>query len=217
VTIDVYFHVLAPGVGDEAILAQLDVLQAAYASTRFSFQLAATGGILRPTDFPAEWLTASPDSTAEQQMKSALHQGSANDLNVYVTQPGGGLLGWATFPWWYSSAPSDDGVVVLDASLPGGSAAPYNLGDTLTHEVGHWLGLYHTFQGGCRGGDSVSDTAPERSAAYGCPVNRDSCRGGGYDPIHNFMDYTDDACMYEFTPLQAQRGSDAWDAYRAVN
>jgi pregnancy-associated plasma protein-A len=216
-SISVYFHVINKGSGiangdvpDSQITAQINVLNAAYAGSNFSFVFAGTN---RTTN--ATWYTAGPGSQAEAQMKIALHQGGEKTLNIYTNNPGGGLLGWATFPWNYSSSPTNDGVVILYSSLPGGSAVPYDLGDTATHEVGHWLGLYHTFQGGCsKSGDYVSDTPPERSPAYGCPAGRDSCKQGGLDPIHNFMDYSDDGCMYEFSGGQAARMQGMWTTYR---
>jgi hypothetical protein len=136
-------------------------------------------------------------------MKASLAIDPANTFNVYTSNPGGGLLGWATFPWYYPESDSQHGVVILYSSVPGGSAFPFNEGDTLTHETGHYLGLFHTFQGGCRRpGDYLPDTAAERTSTSGCPVNKDTCPWGDVDPIHNFMDYSDDACMYEFTPNQ---------------
>ncbi|MEJ7599285.1 MAG: zinc metalloprotease [Kofleriaceae bacterium] len=216
--INVYFHVINKGTGisngdvpDSQIASQISVLNAAFASTGWSFNLVQT---TRTTN--ATWFGTCDSSTTERAIKTALRQGSADDLNLYSCNPGGGLLGWATFPSSYTSSPSLDGVVMLYSSVPGGSAAPYNLGDTATHEIGHWMGLYHTFQGGCNGsGDQVSDTPAEKSAAFGCPVGRDTCRNkAGLDPIRNFMDYTDDSCMNTFSAGQDARMDAQFTTYR---
>jgi hypothetical protein len=149
-------------------------------------------------------------------MKSALRRGGAETLNIYSCNPGSGLLGWATFPSWYEGDPLSDGVVILDQSVPGGNAAPYDEGDSATHEVGHWLGLYHTFQGGCAlPGDSVGDTPAEADAAFGCPAaSTNTCPSAGRDPVKNFMDYVDDACMFEFSKGQSNRMDKQYTRYR---
>ena len=223
VTIGVYFHVVNKGEGiangdvpTKWLRNQLDVLNAAYAgadpsaqptsaNTPFRFALV---GVDRTTN--AAWFNAGIGSAEEREMKTALHIGGADTLNFYVTNAGGVYLGWATFPFWYAGDPSMDGVVVLYSSLPGGDCCEprvYNQGDTGTHEVGHWLGLFHTFQGGCAAvyNDFVADTPAERKPAFGCPVGLDTCPGAGLDPIENFMDYSEDSCMYQFTTGQSAR------------
>ncbi|PTL81417.1 zinc metalloprotease [Vitiosangium sp. GDMCC 1.1324] len=218
VNVNVYWHVINNGttvalgnITDAQIASQISVLNAAYANTPFRFTLVSTDRTTNST-----WYTSS-GGASEKKMKAALRKGGAGDLNVYSNNMGGGLLGWATFPSSYASQPSLDGVVILYSSLPGGTAAPYNEGDTATHEIGHWLGLYHTFQGGCTGtGDSVSDTPAEASSAFGCPTGRDTCSGGGLDPITNFMDYTDDSCMNTFTAGQNDRMDSLVAQYRGL-
>jgi hypothetical protein len=214
--IDVYFHVIRNNTGSsgnvsaQQIADQIQVLNDSFAPFGWTFSLAGT-----TVSNNSKWFTAGPGTKNERNMKNALREGTADDLNIYSSNPGGGLLGWATFPSDYNRRPAQDGVVVLFSSLPGGSAAPYNLGDTGTHEVGHWMGLYHTFQGGCSGsGDQVADTPAEASPAFGCPIGRNTCSGPGLDPVTNFMDYTDDACMFEFTSGQDTRMDAQFTTYR---
>ncbi|MFN2507666.1 MAG: zinc metalloprotease [Chthoniobacterales bacterium] len=232
VTVRVFFHVIRKGttvakgnIPVSMLDAQIDVLNQAYAGngpggsgapTPFTFVRA---GITRTTN--ATWYTAGPQTGAELAMKKALHQGSSKDLNLYTNNPGGGLLGWATFPWDFdvggADAPYLDGVVLLNQSLPGGTATPYHEGDTGTHEVGHWMGLFHTFQGGCSAaGDRISDTPAEASPAFGCPPSRNTCPGTGKDPVNNFMDYTDDVCMFQFTAKQSYRADVLCDIHRGL-
>lgn len=225
IDLDVYWHVIAANdtleggnVPDSQIQAQMSVLNGDSARLGIRWILKETTRTLDATWFE----TVGPRTQIQSDMKAALRQGTANTLNIYtvgfVSGSGKGLLGYATFPWDYASNPMDDGVVVLYSSIPGGSSANYNLGRTMTHEVGHWLGLYHTFQGGCTGdGDQVDDTPAEDSPANGCPVNRDTCtEQEGADPVYNFMDYTYDSCMNEFSTGQVERVKWQIRSFRSV-
>ena len=134
---------------------------------------------------------------------------SASYLNLWVCNIGGGILGYAQFP---GGAAATDGVVINYTAFgnTGTAAAPYNKGRTATHEIGHWLNLYHIWgddNGACTGTDNVNDTPNQGSENYGCPTfPHISCSNGpNGDMFMNYMDYTDDACMFMFTAGQNSR------------
>lgn len=215
--IPIYFHVITDGTNGKLtssqINSQISEMNSAYQGTGLSFYLAGS-----ETTVNSNWFNnVNQGTSAERAMKSALRKGGANALNVYTVSFGNsGLLGYATFPWDYNSNPTNDGVVMLWSTYPGGPLTNYNQGKTLVHEAGHWAGLYHVFQGGCTGkGDYVDDTPPQSTATSGCPASQDSCSGGGPDSIHNYMDYSYDACMYDpFSSGQTARISASMSSYR---
>ncbi|TFK29215.1 metalloprotease [Coprinopsis marcescibilis] len=221
-TIDVHFHVIAANdtlqggyLPDSQIQAQVEVLNHDYKSANYAFKLVNTTRTFNETVF----LELFPGTPMDKEIKASLRVGGPQQLNIYSvgfgTANNSFLLGYATFPYEYAAAPEVDGVVVGYSTLPGGSRKDYNGGQTLTHEVGHWFGLYHTFQGGCDGdGDYVDDTAPEATPARGCPIGRDTCPGGDPDPVHNYMDYSIDSCMNEFTQGQGRRMREQLAVYR---
>ncbi len=215
--VKVYFHVIHNGstglLGKSTAEAQMAVLNAAFAGTGIFFTLE---GFDRNTD-NANLFRMSDGSTAEWQAKSLLRRGGRADLNIYTAAPSSGVLGWATQPWEWASNPTDDGVVIDYRTVPGGTADSYNEGDTLVHEVGHWVGLFHTYQGGCTApADSVDDTPAEKSAASGCPTKRNTCPAlPGKDPVKNYMDSTSDACRVQFTADQIDRMNEVMAVYRA--
>ncbi|MEV4674829.1 zinc metalloprotease [Actinomadura sp. NPDC049382] len=219
ITIPVFFHVIHDGqrgnVSTAAINRQIATMNASYggrnggADTRISFALR---GISRSDS--AAWFQ--DPERYEGTYKPMLHQGGKGTLNLYSTYIGGDLLGWSTFPWKYKTDPQMDGVTIHYGSMPGGAIEHFNKGFSATHEVGHWLGLYHTFQDGCGGqGDRVADTPAEREPSNGCPTGKDTCPSPGADPVHNYMDYSYDTCMTSFTAGQGARMHKVWTAYRA--
>lgn len=215
VNIPVYVHVVysnsQQNVSDQQIASQMSVLSNDFRATNndtnqvpsefaglvsdseVNFTLAGT---FRHSNSTSAWSTNDAVKVAYPPVTPSTH------LNIWVCNISGGILGYAQFPGGPSAT---DGVVVLYSSLPGGSAAPYNQGRTLTHEVGHYLNLRHIWgDGRCRQDDFVADTPSSDGPNYGCPsyptVN---CKSN--DMTMNYMDYVDDACMYMFSEGQKVR------------
>eukprot|EP00882_Tetradesmus_deserticola_P000657 GHRQ01000718.1.p1 GENE.GHRQ01000718.1~~GHRQ01000718.1.p1 ORF type:complete len:319 (+),score=138.52 GHRQ01000718.1:277-1233(+) len=221
--IPTYVHIIVSddgtGMGDVAkdvVQKQVQALNQAYATN------AQAAGIQWVFQVQSVVKTTGPDMCDQQNeaaMKAKLRKGSRDALNLYVTDLSAcGLLGYSSWPWdLKKKGLTMDGVVIHYDTLPGGQYRPYNLGRTGIHEIGHWLGLYHTFQNGCSGnGDAVQDTPFCASPSEGCPVHRDTCPQPGQDPVRNFMDYSDDSCMRAFSKGQHGRVEQMWKQYRLM-
>ncbi|KAH8592158.1 extracellular metalloprotease [Bisporella sp. PMI_857] len=219
ITIDTYFHVVARSkslsggyVPPEQLESQLAVLNDNFAPYGFEFNLVST-------DYTINRRWASDGN--ELAMKKALRKGDYKSLNIYFLYNLDDAFGYCYFPTTVEEESDEfyiDGCSILYTTVPGGSATNYNEGKTVTHEVGHWFGLLHTFgSDSCEGsGDEIADTPQQFSASQGCPVGRDSCTElEGLDPIHNYMDYSYDSCYEEFTPNQNTRMLSMYNEYRA--
>ncbi|MCB2186564.1 MAG: hypothetical protein KQJ78_09115 [Deltaproteobacteria bacterium] len=210
--IPVVFHIITAAdgvtgdVSDQRIVDQVQVMNEDF--------LALTGtlgeqGYDTKVEFVLAGITRTANdywfSDATKAFKAALGWDQSRYLNIFTNNTT--LLGYATFPQVEAGAPNDG--VVLTYGCVGGrnnGYGQYDQGRTAVHEVGHYLGLLHTFEGGCAtgytGGDLIQDTSAEETAHYGCTQTY-TCSSP--DPIHNYMDYTNDDCIVMFTPEQANR------------
>jgi len=231
VTIPVVVHVVynttTENISDAQILTQIDVLNKDFAkmnpdaantpsiftasNTNIQFCLASVDPTGASTNGITRTFTSTTAFSTNDAMKNNATGGkSAWDaskyLNIWVCDISGGILGYAQFP---GGSAATDGIVVdyQYFGTIGTSTAPFNLGRTATHEVGHWLNLRHIWGDATCGSDLVADTPTHNTSNGGCPTypHLSTCSGNPVEMTMNYMDYTDDACMYMFSPGQTTR------------
>lgn len=221
VVVNVLYKTAAENISDAQIQSQIDVLNKDFTATNSDFNSTPSlfAGVATNVDITFELVTINRKATTKTSwgtrdaMKKS-KQGGINPtsptttLNLWVCTIGGGILGYAQFP---GGSTATDGVV-CDSKYVGvtsnsGTAYPYNLGRTATHEVGHWMNLRHIWGDTTCGSDLVSDTPTHNTANYGVPVypHLSTCTGTPVEMTMNYMDYTDDRGMYMFTNGQKAR------------
>ncbi|KAI3394373.1 hypothetical protein diail_2839 [Diaporthe ilicicola] len=230
--VDVYFHVTSTEankdrITDDVVDSQFDVLHSTFLTYGFELSLVNVSRIVDEVagkGFYSDDGIEIVDFDAYLAWRTKTRRGGYDALNVYFfTDLNDGISGYCNTPGVVDDGSQSfylDGCWVNGESMPGlgrNETAPPNQGHAAIHEVGHWFGLLHTFQGRlCDGiNDQVADTPAQSGSSRGCPVGRDSCPDlPGLDPIHNFMDYSDDTCTTEFTPGQQERMHQQFDIYR---
>lgn len=181
-----------------------------YLPTEYSATKANVGinfvlqGVVRKSTNKRSWGTN--DAMKKSSTGGINPTSPSNTLNIWVCTLSGGILGYAQFP---GGSLATDGVVILNTGFgtEGTARAPFNLGRTATHEVGHWANLRHIWGDATCGNDQVGDTPPHNTANYGCPAqgHKSTCAGTPNEMWMNYMDYTDDRCMYMFSNGQKDR------------
>lgn len=220
VVVNVVYKTAAQNISQAQIQSQIDVLNedfkalnADYNNTPSIFTGLRSGsvGVSFVLDQVIRKSTNKTSFTTNNGVKKASGGGIAptsptTKLNIWSCNLSGGVLGYAQFP---GGASATDGVVIDDNAFGrvGTVSAPFNKGRTATHEVGHWMNLRHIWGDATCGSDLVSDTPPHNTANYGCPTypHRSTCTGTPVEMTMNYMDYTDDACMYMFSAGQKSR------------
>lgn len=220
VVVNVLYRTAAENVSAAQIQSQIDVLNADFAATNADynstpayFQSVRSGDtkvrfvldqVIRKSTKKSSWRT---DNSMKSSARGGIDPTSpSNKLNLWVCNMSGGILGYAQFP---GGSLATDGVVVDDNAFgsTGTAAAPYGMGRTATHEVGHWLNLRHIWGDATCGNDFVGDTPLHQTSNGGCPAfpRYGSCSSTVPMMTMNYMDYTYDACMYMFSLGQSTR------------